>query len=89
MVIRRNSGPSGENAEYLFMLEAALNGLGEGSVDEHVGDLADMVRTLEIRKERSGKHDGGTAEDAVVTEVEVLQSGGSDSHEVQEEIEET
>ena len=56
-------------------------------MDEHVSDLADRVRALEARMKRSGKHDGGKAEDAVVTEVEVLRSGGSDSHDVQEEIE--
>nr|OQO15454.1 hypothetical protein B0A51_16794 [Rachicladosporium sp. CCFEE 5018] len=44
-------GPSGENREYLFMLEEALRGLhgGEerdGVVDEHVTDLAARVRAL-------------------------------------------
>lgn len=86
-VIRRNRGPSGENAEYLFMLEAALNGLGEGSVDEHVSDLAVRVRALEVRMEPSGEYEGGKAKDAVVTEVGVLQSAASDSHKVQEQIE--
>ena len=45
-MIASNRGPSGENAEYLFMLEEALDGLGEGSCDEHVKDLADRVRSV-------------------------------------------
>ena len=45
-VIARSKGPSGANAEYLFMLEDALRELGEGSGDEHVGDLAERVRSL-------------------------------------------
>ena len=86
-VIRRNRGPSGENSEYLFMLEAALKGLGEGSVDEHVNDLAVRVRALQAGVGPSGSYDGGKPRDASVTEVGVLQSGASTSHEVQEEIE--
>ncbi|OQN99309.1 hypothetical protein B0A48_14285 [Cryoendolithus antarcticus] len=44
-------GPSGENREYLFMLEEALRGLHAreergGVVDEHVTDLAARVRAL-------------------------------------------
>lgn len=56
MVIGTNRGPSGENDEYLFMLEEALDGLGEGSRDEHVKDLADRVRALQtaVSRERAG-----------------------------------
>lgn len=45
-VIARRTGPSGANAEYLYMLEDALMELGEGSKDEHVRDLAERVRSL-------------------------------------------
>ncbi|KAI9720040.1 MAG: hypothetical protein M1812_003167 [Candelaria pacifica] len=40
-------GPSGENKEYLYMLEKALEELSTESGDEHVRDLADRVRRLE------------------------------------------
>lgn len=45
-VIARSVGPSGRNSEYLFMLEEALEGLGEGSGDGHVEDLARRVRVM-------------------------------------------
>ncbi|KAL9100743.1 MAG: hypothetical protein Q9163_003910, partial [Psora crenata] len=47
-VIAESQGPSGRNAEYLFMLETALEGLGPRAAggDEHVKDLAQRVRRL-------------------------------------------
>lgn len=83
-VIAGSAGPSGANAEYLFMLEAALVGLGEGSVDEHVRDLAERVRALM----KGGKGQGGRGGDgkdgdselktqAVENEVERIRSGES------------
>lgn len=83
-VIAGSAGPSGANAEYLFMLEAALMGLGEGSVDEHVRDLAERVRSLM----KGGKGKGGRSGDgkdgdselktqAVENEVERIRSGES------------
>lgn len=68
-VIASNRGPSGENAEYLFMLEEALDGLGEGSRDEHVKDLADRVRTLQttVSRERDG---AATTDEGVNGEIE-------------------
>lgn len=77
-VIGANRGPSGENAEYLFMLEEALNGLGEGSRDEHVEDLADRVRSLQTTVWR--ERDGATITDeAINNEVEkvISRSQGS------------
>ena len=45
-VIARSEGPSGKNSEYLFMLEEALDALGQESGDGHVEDLARRVRNL-------------------------------------------
>lgn len=50
--IVRSRGPSGENKEYVYMLEEALDGLRrdsriEDDVDEHVADLARRVRMEE------------------------------------------
>jgi cation transport regulator ChaC len=45
--ILRSKGPSGENREYLYQLEEALEGLSEGSRDGHVRDLARRARALE------------------------------------------
>jgi len=42
--IANSNGPSGANAEYLLMLDEALNDLGV--VDEHVAELAHAVRAL-------------------------------------------
>ncbi|KAF1812230.1 ChaC-like protein [Eremomyces bilateralis CBS 781.70] len=45
--ILKSVGPSGENKEYLYMLEMALETLSPESVDEHVSDLAGRCRELE------------------------------------------
>ncbi|TKA83891.1 hypothetical protein B0A55_00100 [Friedmanniomyces simplex] len=47
--IVQSRGPSGENRHYLYQLEEALNGLSEGSGDEHVGDLAKRCREIEAK----------------------------------------
>ena len=47
--IVRSRGPSGENVDYLYQLEAALNGLSEDSGDEHVSDLARRCREIQSR----------------------------------------
>ncbi|MCJ1478708.1 hypothetical protein MMC13_007391 [Lambiella insularis] len=70
--ICRSKGPSGENVEYLFMLEQALRELGEGSGDGHVQDLADRARKIK------GPMSGGSrdvTEDAVGAETERVRSG--------------
>ena len=41
-------GPSGENREYLFMLEKALVELGKESGDNHIQDLATRVRQIDM-----------------------------------------
>ncbi|KAK4952402.1 hypothetical protein LTR10_009208 [Elasticomyces elasticus] len=45
--IMRSRGPSGENRDYLFQLEEALDGLSRESGDEHVTDLARRCRVIE------------------------------------------
>lgn len=45
--IWKSRGPSGENKEYLFMLEKALQDLDKGSGDRHVEDLAGRVKAIE------------------------------------------
>ncbi|PYH92717.1 cation transporter ChaC [Aspergillus ellipticus CBS 707.79] len=46
-VISRGEGQSGKNAEYLFMLEKALEGLGFGNAEMHVTDLVRRVKALQ------------------------------------------
>ncbi|KAI9687080.1 MAG: hypothetical protein M1822_002490 [Bathelium mastoideum] len=55
--ILRSKGPSGENKEYLYMLDAALSELSADSSDAHVSDLALRCRELESRESTGG--DGG------------------------------
>ena len=45
--ILRSKGPSGENREYLYMLEEALQALSTESEDEHVRDLVKRCQKLE------------------------------------------
>lgn len=45
--IVRSRGPSGENKDYLYQLEEALEGLSAESGDEHVRDLAKRCREIE------------------------------------------
>lgn len=44
--ITRSKGPSGENVEYLLMLEKALVELSDESGDDHVSDLASRCRAI-------------------------------------------
>ncbi|KAI9662279.1 MAG: hypothetical protein M1821_008446 [Bathelium mastoideum] len=55
--ILRSKGPSGENKEYLYMLDAALSELSADSSDAHVSDLALRCRELESHESTGG--DGG------------------------------
>ena len=43
-------GPSGENKDYLYQLEEALNGLSKESGDEHISDLARRCREIGARE---------------------------------------
>ncbi|KAI6797955.1 hypothetical protein KC361_g3589 [Hortaea werneckii] len=55
--IVKSRGPSGENTEYLYQLEEALQRLSRESGDEHISDLARRCREIEGRM---GKDDGGS-----------------------------
>ena len=77
--IFRSKGPSGQNKEYLFMLEKALHDLGSGSGDKHVEDLADRVRNLQVESAQ------GTAQSAIQHELHRVESGRG--HGEQEEVE--
>ena len=45
--ILKSKGPSGENKEYLYMLETALEELSSESEDEHIRNLAGRCKRLE------------------------------------------
>ena len=47
--IVQSQGPSGNNIDYLYELEAALNALSKESGDEHVNDLARRCREIQMR----------------------------------------
>ena len=42
-------GPSGENVDYLYQLEEALDSLSSESHDEHISDLARRCREIQAR----------------------------------------
>ena len=51
--ILKSRGPSGENREYLFLLERGLLDLSKDSGDRHVSDLVRRCRELEGREQKS------------------------------------
>ena len=81
-VIATSTGPSGANAEYLFMLEDSLISLGDGGGDDHVEDLAERVRLMmtggeehSIRSGTGTESDSRVKTQAVDNEVERVRSG--------------
>ncbi|KAL5113643.1 hypothetical protein ACEQ8H_008482 [Pleosporales sp. CAS-2024a] len=58
MRILQSKGPSGENKDYLFMLEHALKALSRESGDAHVSDLARTCRQMEGGEARSENESG-------------------------------
>lgn len=78
--ILKSRGPSGENTEYLYQLEEALNELGDESRDTHISDL--VRRCKKIDQENKPELES----DAAVHDAEVpLHKIGST--EEQEEVE--
>ncbi|KAK3057731.1 hypothetical protein LTS18_011463 [Coniosporium uncinatum] len=92
--ILQSRGPSGENVEYLFQLETALNGLSAESRDEHVSDLAGRCRDLqkaakgEAGGERGGER-GRMENGGKMREGEGVELKKVGSTEEQEEVEKT
>ena len=80
--IWKSRGPSGENKEYLFMLEKALQDLDKGSGDKHVEDLAARVKAMEEK----GTHEmrngvrvaGGATRAAEGIDLELSKVGSTD-----------
>jgi glutathione-specific gamma-glutamylcyclotransferase len=79
--ILRSYGPSGENREYLYMLDESLEHLSVCSGDAHVSDLARRCRGMESAKGPSTPHEvpghdakfGGTEElEEIEKEVDVV-----------------
>ena len=80
--ILRSKGPSGQNREYLYMLDEALENLSAESRDGHISDLVERCRALEA--ERGWKIDVG-GEIVSMADGAVLHKVGST--EEQEEVE--
>ena len=76
--IHRSKGPSGENKEYLYMVETALTELGPSSGDSHIQDLARRVRSIEA--------DPAHAKNLAVT-AELRKAASGESFDPQEETE--
>ena len=76
-VISTGRGKSGENTEYLYLLEEALEGLGLGSADGHVTDLVGRVKEIEAGR-RDGVDGGETGK---VDRFGVLVAKGTDTPE--------
>ena len=72
-VIAASHGPSGANAEYLFMLEESLASLGGESGDCHIKDLATRVRLL-LAKNANAKT-GGDYRVAMEGELRISEAG--------------
>ena len=72
-VIAASHGPSGANAEYLFMLEESLASLGGKSGDCHIKDLATRVRLL--LAQNANAKTGGDYRDAIEGESKTSDAG--------------
>ncbi|KAF2723250.1 ChaC-like protein [Polychaeton citri CBS 116435] len=52
--IVKSRGPSGENKDYLYQLEVALDELSKESHDDHIKDLAGRCRAVEAKLDQDG-----------------------------------
>ncbi|KAF2875001.1 ChaC-like protein-domain-containing protein [Massariosphaeria phaeospora] len=78
--ILKSQGPSGENREYLFLLEKCLLELSRDSGDKHVSDLVRRCKEIEAvaQTQAEGDEDGGDgAEQTQVPVGESLHIDGS------------
>jgi hypothetical protein len=66
--ILKSRGPSGENREYLFLLEKSLLELSKDSGDDHVSDLVRRCREIEAEEARSRGESLEAGEDDVDSE---------------------
>ena len=90
MHIWRSKGPSGDNKEYLYMLDKALQDLDRGSGDKHVEDLVARVKAIEekqVRKEGVGLGaDIGEDEAAKAIGTGITKIGSADEQEEVEKV---
>jgi glutathione-specific gamma-glutamylcyclotransferase len=63
--ILKSRGPSGENKEYLFLLEKSLLELSKDSGDDHVSDLVRRCREIEAEEATTKGEDLSGGDDAV------------------------
>ncbi|KAF2146893.1 uncharacterized protein K452DRAFT_283091 [Aplosporella prunicola CBS 121167] len=78
-------GPSGENKEYLYMLETALVELSPESEDHHISDLARRCREVEAKSKETAHKEAKAAENEAQIDGHPLHKVGST--EEQEEVE--
>ncbi|WEW59955.1 hypothetical protein PRK78_005437 [Emydomyces testavorans] len=81
-VIFKSRGQSGENKEYLYLLEKALEGIGFGYADAHVIDLVRRVRALE------GVQEGRKSQSEIAVEKTVIPEAEYREDEALEEVDE-
>lgn len=77
--IYQSKGPSGENREYLYMLDVALKDLSPESGDQHIEDLARRVREIDALP--------GSDVEAAAVERELRKVVNADHNDVLEETE--
>lgn len=70
--ILRSRGPSGENKEYLYLLEKSLLELSAQSGDRHVSDLVKRAKRFEAEETK------GDGEDEMLGDYSVHKSGGTE-----------
>lgn len=90
--ILKSRGPSGENREYLFLLEKALLELSRDSGDAHISDLVRRCKAIEAAEAKKQATQEGTDGDFAGQDAGADVAGGGPLHKVgsteeQEEVE--